>query len=195
MNIGRPIEFDRAEALEQAQKLFWRKGYDGTSLHDLLENMGLSKSSFYQSFGSKHQLFEQSIQLYLAQRTKMMQAKLKASDTAYEFIAKMLKSVPDNPGFLDNRVGCLVMNTACEFAQNDPVIAKAIRDSVDAFTKVFRQAVILGQQQGDISVHKDPGELAEYLITNMGGLNVLYKAGSDTDTIKRTAEIALSALK
>jgi len=195
MNIGRPIEFDRAEALSSAQQLFWRKGYGDTSLSDLLDAMGLSKSSFYQAFKSKHHLFEQSIQLYLNQRTELMRAKLKASPSAHAFIASMLFGVADNSGFMEYRVGCLVMNTACEFAQKDEVIAKAVGDSIAAFTTVFREAVVLGQQQGDISTDKDPDALAEFLVTNMGGLNVAFKAGADVDTIRRTAEIALSALK
>ena len=195
MSIGRPIEFDKAVALEQAQQLFWRKGYGDTSLKDLLEVMGLSKSSFYQAYKSKHDLFQQSISLYLSQRTALMRAKLKASPTAYEFISGMLYSVSENSGILEYRVGCLVMNTACEFAQNDHVIAKAVRDSMAAFCEVFKEAVVLAQQQGDIPANKDPGVLARFLVTNMGGLNVAFKAGADAETIRETADVTLSALK
>lgn len=195
MSIGRPIEFDRAEALEQAQQLFWRQGYSDTSLSDLLSAMDLSKSSFYQTFKSKHNLFELSIQNYLTARTEMMRAKLKASPSAINFIAGMLYGVSDNSGIMEYRVGCLVMNTACEFSQKDVVIAKAVRESMDAFRLVFKEAVVLGQRQGDISADKDPDALAVFLVTNMGGLNVAYKAGADAQTIKRTADITLSALK
>jgi len=195
MNIGRPVEFDRAEALEQAQHLFWRKGYRDTSLCDLLRAMGLSKSSFYQAFNSKHDLFEQAIQLYLKERTTFMRAKLKASPSAFEFISGILCGIPENSSIMEFRVGCLVMNTACEFAQSDKTIAKAVSDSIASFVKVFKEAVILGQQQGDISPDKDPDALARFLVTNMGGLNVSFKAGADPETIKRTAHIALSVLK
>ncbi len=195
MSIGRPIEFDRAEALGQAQHLFWRKGYGHTSLNDLIEVMGLSKSSFYQAFKSKHDLFEQTIQLYLTERSALMRAKLKASPSAFKFIADMLYGVSDNSDILEYRVGCLVMNTACEFSQNDDVIARAVGDSISAFTGVFRQAVVLAQQQGDIATSKDPDGLAEFLVTTMGGLNVAFKAGADKASIKRTADIALTALK
>ncbi|VAW03251.1 Putative TetR-family transcriptional regulator [hydrothermal vent metagenome] len=195
MNIGRPIEFDRAKALEQAQYLFWRKGYRDTSLCDLLRAMGLSKSSFYQAFNSKHDLFEQSIQLYLKERTTAMRAKLKASPSAFGFISDMLCGIPENSSVMEYRAGCMVMNTACEFAQSDEVIAKAVHDSITAFVKVFKEAVILGQQQGDIAPDKDPDALAVFLVTNMGGLNVSFKAGADPAAIERTAKIALSALK
>ncbi len=195
MNIGRPIEFDRAKALEQAQCLFWRKGYRDTSLSDLLGVMGLSKSSFYQAFNSKHDLFEQSIQLYLQERSAFMRTRLKASPSGYDFISGMLCGIAENSSIMEFRVGCLVVNTACEFAQSDEVIAKAVRNSIAAFTEVFKEAVILGQQQGDISTDKDPDELARFLVTNMGGLNVSFKAGAEPEAIKRTAKIALSALK
>jgi len=194
MTVGRPIEFDRAQALEQAQHLFWRKGYGGTSLSDLLAAMGLSKSSFYQSFKSKHDIFEQSIQLYLNERTKMMRKRLKNSPSAYAFITTMLYGVAKDSCAGKNRIGCLVMNTACEFAQTDETIAQAVRDSIESFTTVFKDAVILGQQQGDIAIDKDPDALARFLVNNMSGLNVAYKAGADADSIKRTADITLSAL-
>lgn len=195
MSIGRPIEFDRTEALEQAQQLFWHKGYSDTSLSDLLSAMGLSKSSFYQAFKSKHDLFELSIQNYLADRTKMMRAKLKTSRSAIKFIAGTLYGVSDNSGQMEYRMGCLVMNTACEFSQRDEAIAKAVCDSMAAFKLVFKEAVVLGQKQGDIPAGKDPDALAEFLVTNMGGLHVAFKAGADAKTIKRTADVTLSALK
>ncbi len=195
MNIGRPIEFDRALALDHAQHLFWRKGYSDTSLADLLAVMGLSKSSFYQTFKSKREIFEQSIQLYLAERTALMRDKLEASPSAYEFIASMLYGVSENSGAGEYRVGCLIMNTACEFAQTDKTIARAVAESINAFVEVFKEAVVLGQQQGDISPDKNPDDLARFLITNMGGLNVAFKAGANATTIKKTADVMLSALK
>ena len=195
MSIGRPIEFDRAVALEQAQCLFWRNGYADTSLADLLGAMRLSKSSFYQAFKSKHNLFEQSIKLYLSERTALMRQRLADSPSAYDFIAAMLFGVADNTGPDEYRAGCLVMNTACEFAQSDAVIAKAVSDSMAAFTAVFKEAVEQGQVQGDIAADKDPDVLAAFLVTNMGGLNVAFKAGASAQEIRKTAEITLSALK
>jgi len=195
MNIGRPIEFDRAVALEQAQQLFWRKGYCGTSLADLLAGMGLSKSSFYQAFKSKHDIFQQSIQRYLNERTTMMRQRLKANPTAYAFIKEMLYSVASNSGIKEYRKGCLVMNTACEFGQSDEVVAKAVRDSVEAFIAVFEEAVILGQQQGDIAADKNPRTVASFLVNNISGLNIAYKAGADSRSLRAAADITLSALK
>ena len=195
MNIGRPVEFDRAVALHNAQILFWRKGYGNTSLSDLLNVMGLSKSSFYQAFNSKSELFEQSIQLYLNERTSLMRASLKTSPSAFEFISGMLCSVIKNENIQEYRIGCLVMNTASEFAQSDDVIAKAVKKSIAAFTAVFKEAVVLGQQQGDIQADKDADALADYIMTNMGGLNIMFKAGAEPETIKRIAKVMLSALK
>lgn len=195
MNIGRPIEFDRAIALEQAHRLFWRKGYRGTSLSDLLTEMELSKSSFYQSFKTKHDLFEESIQLYLEQRTVAMRKNLASSPSAYDFISGMLYSVADNNPMGEYRAGCLVMNTACEFSQSDEVVAKAVSNSISEFTKVFKEAVVLAQAEGDIGSDKDPDNLAAFLVTNMGGLHVSFKAGTTPEQIKKTAEIVLTALK
>lgn len=195
MNIGRPIEFDRAVALDQAKQLFWRKGYRDTSLADLLAATGLSKSSFYQSFKSKHQLFQSTIEIYVSERTAMMRDKLRQSRSAYDFIKAMLYGVAGGVALPEYRVGCLVMNTACEFAQSDQVIAAAVSHSMAEFTKVFKEAVLLAQQQGDIPANRDADALAAFLVTNMGGLNVAYKAGAEPNHIKKTADVTLAALK
>ena len=200
MNIGRPIEFDRAVALGQAKRLFWRKGYANTSLADLLAAMKLSKSSFYQTFQSKHDIFEKSIELYLKERTKMMRAELKSSPSGYSFIAKMLYSVAENSNVENStikeyRTGCLIMNTACEFGQSDYVVAQTVRNSVESLKQVFKDAVILAQQQGDIPSDKDADSLAGFLVSNMSGLNTASKAGADDASLKSIASVALSALK
>lgn len=200
MIIGRPVEFDRAVALGQAKRLFWRKGYANTSLADLLATMKLSKSSFYQAFQSKHDIFEKSIELYLKERTKMMRAELKSSPSGYAFIAKMLYSVAEssnveNSTIKEFRIGCLVMNTACEFGQSDYAVAQAVRNSMEAFKQVFQDAVIVAQQQGDIPSDKDPDSLAGFLVSSMSGLNTASKAGADDASLKSIASVALSALK
>ena len=86
------------------------------------------------------------------------------------------------------------MNTASEFSQTDPEIAQLVSASIGNFTRVFEKAILQGQGQGDISTDKDAHALATYLVSSMGGLKNTVKAGADRKTIKRIADITLSAL-
>lgn len=194
MSAGRPIEFDPDEALEQAMCLFWRKGYEATSLQDLLDAMALSKSSFYQSFHSKHALFENCIRLYRDQSTSQLKEKLAGAVSARGFIAATLHGIADETTGPRARLGCLLMNTASEFAQTDPAIAALVSDGIKALTDIFEQAVRLGQQQSDIARSQYPRVLAGFLVTNAGGLRNMVKAGADAQTVKQIADVTLAAL-
>jgi TetR/AcrR family transcriptional repressor of nem operon len=194
MAIGRPLEFDPDVALEAAMALFWCKGYESSSLQDLLAATGLSKSSFYQTFKSKHHLFELSIRHYRNWLTDDMRAQLAAANSGRAFLDTLFHGVTGETHGPDARRGCLVMNTASEFAQNDPAISRLVRDSIDAFTDVFELAIRTAQRQGDIDAGKDARALATYLVSSMGGLRNMVKAGADGKTVRRIAEIVLSVL-
>lgn len=194
MTIGRPLEFNPDIALESAMQLFWRKGYESSSLQELLTTMGLSKSSFYQAFKSKHALFQRCIQHYRETLTDEMRAQLKEANSGTTFINVLFRNVATETCGPDARRGCLLMNTASEFAQTDPKIAELVSGSIESFTNVFELAIQQAQQQGDIPSDKDARTLATYLVSSMGGLKNMIKAGADRETIKRIADITLSAL-
>lgn len=195
MPAGRPLEFDPDTALEAATQLFWRQGYEATSLQDLLDEMQLSKSSFYQAFGSKHALFGRCIDHYRDSLARGMQQQLEAAPRAWDFIAGMLTSVARETRGGDARRGCLVMNTASEFGQSDPEVAARVKAGTARFRKVFLQAVKRAQAEGDIPADRDPALLADYLVTNMSGLRTLTKAGASAAAIRRIAGVTLSALR
>ncbi|MEJ2621226.1 MAG: TetR/AcrR family transcriptional regulator, partial [Candidatus Thiodiazotropha sp.] len=145
------MQFDPDVALESAMLLFWRKGYEATSLQDLLRATGLSKSSLYQTFGNKHALFESSIARYRRDMVMAMRAMLDDTDSGWSFIEQTFSGVADETKGKYARRGCLVMNTASEFAQSDPVIARLVKQATKAFTDVFESAVTRAQREGDIS--------------------------------------------
>lgn len=192
--MGRPVEFDQDRVLEAAMQLFWRKGYEATSLDDLLRAMKLSKSSLYQSFGSKHALFEQCIGRYRSKLLADMQDSLSQARSGREFIERIFFSVANETKDETTRRGCLVMNTASEFAQRDPAIARLVSVSTRAFSNIFRYAVAQGQREGVIPAGKDPKRLADYLVSSMTGLRTMVKAGASARSVKETARIILVAL-
>jgi len=194
MSAGRPLQFNPEIALNSAMLLFWRKGYESTSLQDLLTGMGLSKSSFYQAFKSKHCLFQQSIQHYRKMLTNDLQMQLEQADSSRDFLENLFRNVASETSGPDARRGCLLMNTASEFAQTDSEIAGLVGDSIENITNIFEQAIRQAQDADKINKDKDARSLATYLLSSMSGLKNMVKAGADRETIKRIVDNVLSVL-
>jgi len=194
MNAGRPREFDTEQALQAAMRQFWRQGYTATSLQDLLSAMHISKSSFYQTFDSKHTLFRRCIEHYRNTLENDMLTHLQQSPSARQFIEATFRAIGDNQQQTDNRFGCLIMNTASEFAQSDPVITELVQKGTQKMHAVFQLAIKHAQTEGDISRDKDPDALASYLVSSMGGLRNMAKTGANQKTLKEITKITLSAL-
>lgn len=194
MAIGRPIEFDPDVALDAAMQLFWRKGYVACSLQDLLTTMGLSKSSFYQTFDSKHALFQRCIQRYRQSLTGELRSQLGKAESARGFLSNLFYGVANETRGENARRGCLLMNTASEFAQSDRQIAALVNSSLENFAEVFEAAIRQAQQQGEVAASKDARVLAKYLVSSMSGLKNMVKAGADRKTVRDVAEVVLSTL-
>lgn len=193
-SIGRPLEFNPDMALESAMHVFWSHGYEATSLQDLIGAMGLSKSSFYQAFDSKHALFQRCITHYRQAMIDKFQEQYQQSDSARAFLNAVFLDITRETSGIDSRRGCLLMNTASEFAQADPEIAELVSDSIKHFTELFEATITQAQQQGDIPAEKNARDLATYLVSSMSGLKNLVKAGANRKTVKQTAELVLSVL-
>ncbi len=194
MTLGRPIEFDPTIALDVAMHEFWHKGYAATSLLDLLSCMQLSKSSFYQTFSSKENLFQQCIKHYRKQMLKKLEDDLNNASSGFTFIQETFLSIADETQNKIARKGCLVINTAHEFGQRDIEIAKLVKDSVDNFNKIFLHAIKIAQLKNEIPKTKDAKVLAHFLVSNMSGLKSMVKAGMSRKQIKETVEVILDSL-
>jgi len=188
------MEFEPEQALDAAMQQFWSAGYESTSLQDLLAAMGLSKSSLYQTFGGKQQLFERCITRYRDSMASDMLERLKTAKSGWCFIEDMLYSIADETLGPTPPRGCLVMNSAIEFSQDNPAVAELIASSLECFVGVFQEAVKRAQAEGDIPAGKDALVLARYLVTNMGGLRTMVKAGADSKSIRQIVGVVLSAL-
>lgn len=148
MATGRPIEFDPDQVVASATAAFWSKGYEATSLQDLLDATGLSKSSLYQSFGGKQQLFGRCISAYTDRMVALLLERLGDSDSAMQFIDSVLTEVGSEGARGRRPIGCLVMNTASEFGQREPVFAEWVDSGISRVRAVMLRAVEQGQRAG-----------------------------------------------
>ena len=192
--LGRPLEFDPEKAIDAAVEVFWRKGYESTSMTDLLEAMKLSKSSLYQTFGSKQQLFERCLSRYADRLSAEMANDLKEAKSGRSFIEDTFGGVADTAQQPEGAKGCLIANSANEFGQREPALAVPVSDGLNRFARIFMDAVVKGQAEGSISADADPRALGNYLIGTMNGLRTMIKAGADRRSAKGMVTLILKAL-
>lgn len=195
MSQGRPLEFDPHQAALTAMEMFWQKGYEATSLQDLLTAMAISKSSFYQAFGSKHELFERCLALFRQRQVKRMQSALNKAPSGRAFLGSVLQAVAAEAECATAPKGCLIMNTASEFAGRDAGIASLVSEGAREFSGVFRAAVVRAQEEGDIAPDRKAAALADYMVTTVSGMKTLVKAGLPRSAIEEIAEVAIGALR
>lgn len=194
MRTGRPRQHDGEYVLDTALNLFWRQGYQATSLHDLVQATAVSKSSLYQLFGSKQELFLCCLQRYQDRTADALYGRLERSSSAAHFIADALLQVINDGQRVGDPRGCLVMNTATEVAQRDVAIAACVTRGLNRYHHIFQHALERAQREGSIDSNQDVGLLAHYLVTVMSGLQTMVKAGSDGSMLRALVPVIMQAL-
>ncbi len=193
--MARPIQFNKSEVLDKALEVFWEKGYEATSLSDLIDAMALSKSSFYNTFDSKHQIFTEALRRYNECMTFPLRQALDDSPSGLEFIRAVFIEIIGPAESSMGLKGCFLMNTASEFAQNDPEIGKIVDLGLSQIEKIFLSAITKAQALGELSSDKKPEELAIFLVNNMSGLKTMVKAGIKPDRLRNIVSTILRVIE
>lgn len=193
--MARPKEFDSCVALERAMEVFWAKGYEGTSLNDLLAAMELSKSSLYETFGSKHELFLAALDRYRDTRTAMMIRALEDAETARSGVQAVFDQAVETAVTPGKPRGCFLNNCAVEVDPSDKAALQRVRGGVGLMEEAFRRRLEQGQAAGEIAADHDASALARYLNSTLMGLAVMGKANPDREKLEEIVKIALQALK
>ena len=191
---GRPAVFDRSKALFEAMKLFWERGYEGTSFDDLIGAMGISASSFYNSFGSKEELYCEATRAYLEWAGQWFFAILNDPSTdAKTAFALLLESTAEEFTRGDHPPGCMISlaGTHCSPGM------KNIRDMMSehrAFSESAMAARIRkGIADGNVPVNTDCDMLAAYYSAVARGLAVQARDGASHEKLSEIAKVAMRA--
>lgn len=174
---------------------FWSRGYEATALPDLLAATGLSRSSLYQTFGSKQALFERCLRRYREDLVDRMHANLAAAPSAFAFLRGVIEGIADETASDSRRRGCLMMNTAREFNCRNRAVSKLVAESTTRMAGFFADAVARAQAEGDIAPARDPQAVALLFLCNVSGLRNLVQARMPRDQIRTTAKQILEALR
>ncbi len=194
MTYGRPKEFDVDRALEAATQQFWAVGYEATSLQDLLKAMNLSKSSLYQTFGKKYDLFIRCLEHYQQSMVNELNTQLTNSISPKQFLSDFLEGVISEAKTNATRKGCFLVNTANELCQRDAGVAEAVSCGTRNLAEVFHRAIEQGKNQKKINTNMPTESLVDYLMTSVSGLRTMIKAGADRDTLNPVINIIMKTL-
>jgi len=197
MTAGRHRSFDKDNALEKAMLIFWQNGYPGTSLTDLMNVMGISKSSLYAAFGSKEELFNQAIEFYLNKHGVVHLAELfKTEQSLKERVRNYLFSIVNMVTNPDLPKGCLICNSTSEIAgyclpENSANNINAInQQTIFTLTDFFEKE----QQLGNLRDGNSSKAIANYLLTLQFGLAVSARNGSSMEDLKETVNFSIGQL-
>ncbi|MBZ4033283.1 TetR/AcrR family transcriptional regulator [Flavobacterium sp. 17A] len=175
--MARTKEFNEDQALDKAIEIFWHKGYNGTSAQDLVNHLGLSRSSLYDTFGDKQKLFVKSLKRYQKQNHDVLIELLENAPNIKTAFTEIFKQAVIES--LQDRItkGCFMVNSSVELAMHDPEIAKIVHDNQKTVEDIFSKAIKKGQDLGQISDKQEARSLARFIFNNYSGIRVLARTG------------------
>ncbi|MEU9181582.1 TetR/AcrR family transcriptional regulator [Streptomyces sp. NPDC048550] len=193
--MARTKEFDPDAALQSALELFWRRGYEATSVTDLVEHLGIGRASIYATFGSKHELYLKALDRYAQSVDPRLFADLSGPGPALPAVRTVVRRFASEAASPEERLnGCFITNTAAELGAHDSVAARRVESSWDRLETLLHAALVRAQAQGELPPERDPRALARMLLVLLQGVRVVGKALADPTRVRDAAEQALSLL-
>jgi TetR/AcrR family transcriptional regulator, transcriptional repressor for nem operon len=188
--MPRPRTFDEDRAIDAAMRLFWTSGYEATSTQDLCEATGLGRSSIYNTFTSKRDLFDRALRRYAERFTA---AQLEVIQDAGLPIRERVRRIlwtavePDT----EDPAGCFVINTIVELGPKDAEIAELLDGDHEAKLIALTTAIRAAQATGEVDPQQDATGLANYVFTVLGGLRVAARRNASPESQRAVVEAAL----
>ncbi|MQX36209.1 TetR/AcrR family transcriptional regulator [Roseospira navarrensis] len=191
--MARPRSFDPDVALDRALETFWRHGYAGTSLPLLLDAMQISRSSFYETFGGKRDLFEAVLTRYDSRITRRILDALAEPGPIRDVLRRMMdQQVARALG--DEGKGCLIGNTSVELGPHDPALRARLADSMARVEAALTTRLRAARDAGELAPGADPVVLARALLAMLHGFRVVAKARPDPAVLNDIAAGVLALL-
>jgi TetR/AcrR family transcriptional repressor of nem operon len=193
--VARSKEFNEEEVLDKAVDVFWAKGYEATSIQDLVHAMGIQRGSLYATFGGKQQLFLTALNRYgdvvVKSLLSILTSKPSAQQSIHLFFSQLVEHLL-NAGPLRS---CLVTNSAIERGLADEATRKKVCALLNAIEKGFYQALLNAQKQNEVSSDLNLTATAYFLTSSMQGLIVMGKVCQERSVLESINQITLSVLK
>lgn len=192
--MPRNKEFDYDEKLEIVRNLFWEKGYNGTSMNDIVDTMKLNRSSIYSSFGNKRDLFLKSLTNYTQLKTAQY---LRAADqktiSPFQALSYTIRDVIDQT--IKDKKSCLIVRTIFELGNSDQQVNKLITGNAVVLENIFVQLIEKAQEAGEISKLISSKIKARYILTSFGGFYKHYIISGNRNEVDELVDFLISSLK
>jgi AcrR family transcriptional regulator len=188
---GRPREFCIDDALAQALRIFWEKGYEGTSLNDLTEAMGITRPSLYAAFGNKESLFRKALDLYETEKLAYIRQAME-KPTARGVAETMLRGSVDNVTSGDGPHGCLGVITSVACGPESQSVREEVVKRGDIAKRALIERFERGKSEGDLPAHVDAEGLMRVLVAMLQGISVQANQGATREELERLVESGLA---
>ena len=195
--MARPREFDEEQALDQATTVFWEKGYKRTSIGDLLEAMGIQKGSFYNTFGSKRDLYLRCLERYgdaqmmnLGPFGDVVRAIAEGPEKLRAVFSRQLDALVAG----DSTAGCFVATASLENREHVPDVLDVTKPSIEAAASILTEAIADAQQAGKMPSAADPATVATMMMTMGYGSQVLAAAGVSKEALLSSLDAILAMM-
>jgi AcrR family transcriptional regulator len=194
MGMGRPREFDAETALDQAMEVFWRHGYEGATIAQLTEAMGINPPSLYACFGNKEGLLKAALDRYTKLRNVWMD-EVVAAPTARDVAERMLMGIAEKQTDPANPPGCLLVQggIACGSGSENVPFELAARRAQNE--DQLRDRFVRAKAEGDLKPSSDPAALARYVSAVSVGMGVMASSGADREALRQVANVAVQAVE
>lgn len=190
----RPKTFDQTQALEAAMLQFWESGFEGSSMQKLVDRMGISRQSLYDTYGNKRELFEAALKRY---REEIIEPKLAQLDdtsrSPSELIRQHLESIANGSDRMP--IGCLLVRTATEIPVHDSEIGRMLDDCVRMARQAIQRVIERGQRSGEFDSGRSAGDLAATVIATGMGLHVMRRLPNQGRDIRPSIDSIMTGLK
>ena len=182
LKMGRPKEFNEEEVVSIAMNLFWVNGYEKTSLTDLLRAMRLSKSSFYQTFRSKKELFKKSLEFYFDSNCSIL-SKMREDYSSKDILNFFINRQFDEFEQEGSVRGCLLMNSGAECHEKYPELISIISHYYELGIEQYASLIEDAKNKGDIKNPMEAKQMAILFYSALTGMNNTIKAGAPKEAI------------
>jgi len=175
-------QFDRDDALKRAGRLFWKRGYEKSSMTALLKAMGIQKGSFYATFGSKHQILMEALDEYIATRFGSFRAR--EDESPLRALRRHLDEVVEESIGEQRSAGCFLVNSALELAPHDRQVRELVTETLQAHATFYESLLDAAKSRGELPKRYDTARHAQALLALVLGMRVMARGGLVAGTIR-----------
>ena len=191
--MPRTKQFDRQEALDKAMNVFWEKGYNGASIQDLVEEMNINRSSMYDTFGEKHNLYKEALQAYKSKYG--INSRYLKNKSPLEGIRLLIDDYVNSIVQDKHNKGCFILNSTAESSCHDGDVKAFLQTNLEEFGEMLVELLSNSQGAKEISSARSPEELSDFVIAALQGMRMMGRVTNDAEKLRRIADNILKSIK